>query len=169
MWSWRRITSGRFAAGRGERGEFANGPESCFLGEHFSIWMPDRGVRDAMNFPVRFVVVAGLATVVAVPLTAGDWPHWRGPDRNGISSESAWLDQWPANGPKVAWKANVGLGFSSFVVGGGRVVTMGHADEKDAVFCFAADTGKEQNTASFSSAWPMVTTRPPLTTNDEKD
>ena len=74
---------------------------------------------------------------------AEDWPHWRGPRRNGVSVEKGWLDVWPANGPKIAWKAKVGLGFSSFVVAQGRVFTLGHADEKDTVWCFDAATGKE--------------------------
>ena len=73
---------------------------------------------------------------------AADWPQWRGPKRNGISEEKGWLDQWPATGPTIAWKAKVGLGPSSFVVGGGRVFTLGHADGKDTVFCFEATTGK---------------------------
>lgn len=73
---------------------------------------------------------------------ASDWPQWRGPDRNGVSAESGWLDQWPANGPTTAWKAHVGLGYSSFVVAEGRAFTAGHADEKDTVFCFDANSGK---------------------------
>ena len=74
---------------------------------------------------------------------ADDWPQWRGPQRNGISAEKGWLDAWPANGPKIAWRAKVGLGFSSFIIAQGRVFTMGHADEKDTVWCFDAATGKE--------------------------
>ncbi len=87
----------------------------------------------------------GLLPVLALATSAvaSDWPHWRGPDRNGVSAEAGWLDKWPADGPKTAWKANVGLGFSSFAIAGGRVVTAGHADEKDTVFCFDAVTGKE--------------------------
>lgn len=77
------------------------------------------------------------ATVVA-----DDWPHWRGPQRNGHSAETAWLEQWPPSGPRIAWKTNVGVGFSSFVVAQGRAVTTGHADGKDTVFCFDAETGK---------------------------
>lgn len=85
----------------------------------------------------------GLAVVwSAVVATAGDWPHWRGPDRTGVSRESGWLDVWPSEGPKVAWKAKVGLGFSSFAVAEGRVFTMGHADEQDTVFCFEAASGR---------------------------
>ena len=87
-----------------------------------------------------------LATLMAVggvySLSANDWPHWRGPDRNGISIETGWTDQWASGGPGIAWKAQVGLGFSSFVVAEGRAFTAGHADEKDTVFCFDVNTGK---------------------------
>lgn len=74
---------------------------------------------------------------------AADWPHWRGPQRNGVSAESGWLDMWPTDGPPVAWKAKVGLGFSSFVISDGRALTLGHADGKDTVWCFEAASGKE--------------------------
>jgi len=76
------------------------------------------------------------------PAFAADWPHWRGPQRNGVSSETGWQDTWPADGPRIAWRAKVGLGFSSFVVAGGRAVTLGHADGQDTVWCFDAASGK---------------------------
>ena len=54
------------------------------------------------------------------------------------------MDVWPDQGPAIAWKANVGLGFTSFVVSGGKAITVGHnEDDKDTVFCFDAATGKE--------------------------
>ncbi|MEN9674289.1 MAG: hypothetical protein RIS76_185 [Verrucomicrobiota bacterium] len=80
--------------------------------------------------------------LVQTAVIAGDWPQWRGPTRNGISSETGWRTDWPPDGPKVAWKARVGLGFSSFVVGGGRAYTLGHAEGQDTVFCFDAATGQ---------------------------
>ena len=94
--------------------------------------VPQVGLRPAV---VMFAVFCAAAQ-------AADWPQWRGPDRNGISAEKGWLDQWPSAGPTIAWRAQVGLGASSFVVAGGRVYTMGHADGKDTVFCFEAGTGK---------------------------
>jgi len=90
-----------------------------------------------------FLPAGILLTALVTTLSAADWPHWRGPDRTGVSAESGWLQEWPADGPKIAWKARVGLGFSSFVVGSGRVFTLGHAQEQDTVFCFEAATGKE--------------------------
>jgi len=72
-----------------------------------------------------------------------DWPRWRGPDVNGISKESGWSTTWPAEGPKRLWKAQLGIGFSSFAVAGKRVYTMGHRDGKDVVWCLDIDTGRE--------------------------
>jgi outer membrane protein assembly factor BamB len=85
-----------------------------------------------------------MAMALANTARALDWSQWRGPDRNGISKETGWSDHWPDQGPPIAWKANVGLGFTSVVVSGGRAVTVGHAaEDKDVVFCFEALTGKE--------------------------
>ena len=73
---------------------------------------------------------------------SADWPHWRGPQRNGVSSETGWLDTWPVDGPPIAWHAKVGLGFSSFVIAQGRGFTLGHADGQDTVWCFETASGK---------------------------
>jgi outer membrane protein assembly factor BamB len=84
-----------------------------------------------------------LSLVVCTRALADDWPNWRGPNRDGISIEKGWRDQWPREGPAILWKASVGTGFSSFVVAKGRVYTTGNADEKDTIFCLDAATGKE--------------------------
>jgi outer membrane protein assembly factor BamB len=59
-----------------------------------------------------------------------------------VSAETGWLDTWPADGPPTAWKAKVGLGFSSLVIAQGRVFTLGHADQQDTVWCFDTAGGK---------------------------
>src|SRR5215218_991132 len=51
----------------------------------------------------------------------GDWPEYRGPKRDGVSHETAWTTEWPADGPKQLWKAAVGGGFSSVSVAGDRL------------------------------------------------
>lgn len=61
---------------------------------------------------------------------------------NGISTETGWQANWPDDGPKQLWKAEVGTGFSSMAVSQGRVYTMGNDGEKtDTVYCFDAATG----------------------------
>lgn len=73
---------------------------------------------------------------------AGDWPRWRGPNLDGISTEKDWTDQWPAQGPNVLWQVSVGTGFSSVSVSQGRAYTMGNTGNHDTVFCFDAATGQ---------------------------
>src|SRR5690349_20725106 len=74
--------------------------------------------------------------------SAADWPQYRGPNRDGTSKETGWNAEWTGE-PKIAWKATVGLGFSSIVVANGKACTAGHAEGQDTVFCFDAVTGKE--------------------------
>ena len=81
------------------------------------------------------------ASLLAATSPAADWPQWRGPNRDGISSEKI-SAAWPAEGPKVLWSATVGTGFSSISVRQGRVYTMGNTNNEDTVWCFEAGTGK---------------------------
>lgn len=75
-------------------------------------------------------------------LGAADWPIYRGVNRDGISLEKGWKDQWKGDGPVVVWETEVGLGFASFTVSEGRVLTTGYADDKDTVYALDAKTGK---------------------------
>jgi len=74
---------------------------------------------------------------------AADWPNWRGPNHNGVSSETGWSTSWPAEGPKVLWRASLGTGFATMAVSNGRVYAMGNINDNDMLYCFDADTGKE--------------------------
>jgi outer membrane protein assembly factor BamB len=82
------------------------------------------------------------ALVLSLTALADDWPRWRGPNVNGISAESRWLDTWPPDGPTIAWRATVGTGFSCVAVSQGRLYTLGNADDKDTVYCLDAATGR---------------------------
>lgn len=80
-----------------------------------------------------------LFLAAAVPfLQAADWPVWRGPKHDGISSEKL-----AGTDVKKLWEAKLGIGFASFTVADGRVYSTGHADGKDTVFCLDAASGKE--------------------------
>src|SRR5438876_8213709 len=59
---------------------------------------------------------------VSIPALAGDWPQWRGPNRDDSSTETGLLKQWPGPGPKRAWLyENAGQGYSGFSVVAGRL------------------------------------------------
>lgn len=87
--------------------------------------------------------LAVLITLALIPrVVAGDWAQWRGPTRDGISTESGWTTNWPAGGPKVLWKQSFGAGCSSFTVAGNRAYTMGHQNGTDTVYCLDVVSGK---------------------------
>ena len=97
-------------------------------------------------------LLCGLLITTAV--WAGDWPQWRGPNRDGISTESNWSATWPATGPKQLWKLNVGLGCSAVSVSHGRAYTQGNQSETDTVYCLDATTGK--SVWQYSYACPLA-------------
>ncbi len=93
-----------------------------------------------MNLRVLLIAFGCLA---AAPLAgAADWPQWRGLARNSFSPEPI-STNWPASGPKVLWRANVGTGFSSISICQGRAYTMGNHTNEDTVWCFDARNGTE--------------------------
>ena len=80
----------------------------------------------------------------AAAQAGGNWPQWRGPNRDGISKETGLLKQWPDGGPPLAWKAaGAGNGYSSFAVSNGRLYTMGLRGDKEFIIAFDVATGKE--------------------------
>jgi outer membrane protein assembly factor BamB len=59
---------------------------------------------------------------------AADWPQWRGPNRDGVSTETGPLQDWPDDGPPLLWTAKgLGHGMSSVSVADGRILTMGNS------------------------------------------
>jgi len=62
----------------------------------------------------------GLTTRLPAAQT-GDWPQFRGPDRDNVSKQAGLLRRWPSGGPKVLWSAPVAEGYSGAAITGGRV------------------------------------------------
>jgi len=72
-----------------------------------------------------------------------DWFQFRGPNRDGHSTETGLLAPWPSGGPPQAWKATgIGTGYSSVCVSGTRVFTMGETGGKSYLLALNAADGK---------------------------
>ena len=97
-----------------------------------------------------FGVCIGIASL-CIRAQAADWPNWRGPDHNGISSEKGWDPGKIKAGVKPLWRASIGIGFSSVSVSDGFVYAMGNTGTKakavsehaDVIYCFDGETGEE--------------------------
>jgi outer membrane protein assembly factor BamB len=91
---------------------------------------------------IRELQAANLPVQTSQP-GPSDWPQWRGPNRDGVSTETGFSTDWPKSGPKKLWSQPAGNGFSSLAVADGRVVTMLQDGADEAVACWEADSGKE--------------------------
>ncbi len=92
---------------------------------------------------------AWMVLLVTMAASAADWPQWRGPNRDGVSTEADWSVDWPADGPKRLWTTSIGKGTSSVAVVANRVYTQGRVpgpgaqpSQREAAICLDADTGK---------------------------
>jgi outer membrane protein assembly factor BamB len=86
---------------------------------------------------------APLSVAPTDPDLVGQWPQWRGPNRDGVSQETGWSADWPAKGPRVLWKKPIGPGYSAVAVKDGRLYTMMREGDNEVVLCWKADTGKQ--------------------------
>ncbi len=74
----------------------------------------------------------------------GNWPQWRGPNRDGKSTETGLLKQWPEAGPPLVWKTTgAGAGYSSLAIADGRLFTIGLRGDREYVIAFDVATGKQ--------------------------
>ena len=82
-------------------------------------------------------------SVQAESRAPGEWPQWRGPNRDGISTETQLLKEWPEKGPPLLWKANgLGQGYSTVSVSKGRIFTMGSRGDGEFVVALDVIKGK---------------------------
>src|SRR5947209_3256767 len=86
----------------------------------------------------------GAVLVLAQFLSAGDWPHWRGPERNDITTESSGWSNGKWLPEKPAWTAKVGAGASSPLVVDDCVYALGWTDSKDLLRCLDVRNGTER-------------------------
>src|SRR5258708_3156817 len=81
----------------------------------------------------------------AATVSVGDWPDWRGPNRDGLSREKNLPEKWTLTGQNLAWKAPYG-GRSAPIILGDHLYLQntagkGETDQERVLF-FTPDTGK---------------------------
>ena len=90
------------------------------------------------------VLLPGLAVVlVAAAVSGADWPQFRGPARDGVSTDRGLLKQWPEGGPPLVWTATgLGSGYSSVSIAGDRIYTLGNKKNRSHIVALDRETGK---------------------------
>jgi outer membrane protein assembly factor BamB len=94
--------------------------------------------QDAASTLVSIALVAWLA----LPISAAEWNQWRGPERDGHVPDFTAPESWPKQ-LKRQWKIEVGLGHSSPVLAGDRVLTFSRQGENEVARAVSLADGKE--------------------------
>jgi outer membrane protein assembly factor BamB len=79
-------------------------------------------------------------------LLTGKWPNFRGADYDNTSRETTRLiDHWPADGPKILWKKDLGEGHAAAAIYNGKVYVLDYDERKktDVLHCYALINGNE--------------------------
>ncbi len=101
---------------------------------------------------LRLALLASVLCCCAAA-TAADWPGFRGPNRDGICTETGLLKQWPEGGPKQVWTAtNLGLGFGTPSVADGKIFGVGTRNGKDGAWALKEVDGSELWFTPFADA-----------------
>ncbi len=96
-------------------------------------------------------LAAGL--LIASACAGGDWPQWRGPNRDGHAApgEPA-LSSLPAN-LAPAWRRAVGGGFASPIVIDGRLIYVDETGGREIAHCLDAANGAELWQVSYADSY----------------
>jgi outer membrane protein assembly factor BamB len=85
------------------------------------------------------------------PLHAEDWPTWRGPNRNDLTSEpSGWNGSTWAYSTEL-WRRQVDQGGSSPIVVGDKLYVFGWSEDQERLRCLKVEDGSELWTQSYSA------------------
>lgn len=109
-----------------------------------------------LNENARHAAWRALLMVVALLLpeasSGAEWPQWRGPDRDGVWTETGIVDSFPAGELPLKWRVEIGSGYSGPTVADGRVYVMDRVTEPreiERVHCFDWRTGEKLWTHAY--------------------
>ena len=86
-----------------------------------------------------------------------DWSQFRGPNRDGKSTETGLMKIWPKNGPEKVWTVDgIGEGYSTVSISNGLIYTTGMIDDLDYITAFNK-SGKKLWQVSYGKGWTRAT------------
>lgn len=102
---------------------------------------------------MRLALIAAVCCLCAPSAWPADWPHFRGPARDGKSADTGLLQQWPVGGPELVWaKEDLGHGYGSVVVVGDTLYVTGLNDKTG--YIYALDVkGSEKWKVAYGPDW----------------
>lgn len=102
----------------------------------------------------RWTILA--AVIFGVSAYGGDWPQWRGPNRDAKAADFKAPKEWPKE-LKQQWKVTVGDGVATPALVGDKLYVFSREGGNEIIRCLNADTGKEV----WAEKYPAEAVRPP--------
>ncbi len=112
---------------------------------------------------VAAAVAVGLVVSLSPQTAPGDWPQWRGPNRDGSIASFTPPRVWPDQLTRK-WKIDVGLGYSTPILVGNRVYMYSRKDDNEVLSALDAETGR----SVWQTAYPAPFTMNPAAARHEK-
>jgi outer membrane protein assembly factor BamB len=71
-----------------------------------------------------------------------DWNSFLGPNHNNVSTETKWIQEFPAGGPPLVWEMKKGESFAAPALSGGRLILFHRVGDEEVVDCLDAINGR---------------------------
>lgn len=116
-----------------------DGSFSSYLSWRWSPTKEEQFLASSPKEDLPDAVADSIAPLVAEP---GDWPGFRGPQRDSIVSGQTFVTDWKSHPPKELWRRPIGPAWSSFSVIGNLAFTQEQRDQDEAVVCYNMEDGR---------------------------
>jgi outer membrane protein assembly factor BamB len=103
---------------------------------------------------IGVVAATGLTAVVEGQRSSGDWPQWRGPNRDGTLTAFSEPKSWPEQLTK-RWKIEIGTGYATPIIVGNRVFAFSRQQDNEVMRAIEADSGKVIWETSYAAPFKM--------------
>ncbi|MFH1882003.1 MAG: PQQ-binding-like beta-propeller repeat protein [Planctomycetota bacterium] len=113
-----------------------------------------------MSRILMLITVFGL--LLAAPTLGGDWPQWRGPNRDGIWREKGIVEKFETSRLEPRWQVTIANGYSGPTVANGRVYVtdrLASPTQVERVHCFDATSGERIWSHAYECTYERVDRR----------
>ena len=113
-------------------------------------------IRRALHLGTAVCCILGFGLSLAAQGSRpiGDWPQWRGPNRDGVASGFQAPREWPAQLTK-RWSVEVGTGYATPVLVGNRIYMFARRGDNEVTSAHDVDNGKELWQVSYAAPFEM--------------